>query len=375
MHNKSLNTVFLAGETEEDIVRVKDLEKFKIPSAPKSAFEMRAYLNTLVTGVSQLEKTERDVLAKWVIHALEGGHGADFQRSLADSQGLVRLDRHIAGILGNANRYPKDDDIGREIAEYVEDCINKGKGPRGRVMLNIIASEFITDNARGLTLISRALLNCKLASFSKSDINRWITAVNTIIGSIKVKDLPDDNTLFEWCFDNLRKCPKIKAEVEKVRKAAEGSHRRSWKYLFTKLKEKIREEKQNENQDSLIGGFDKLAKLTPADPKAKPKASALSAKAKEKAEKDKATPKSKAEKAKADKAKADKAAKEEAKKASALAAKAKAKAKAKTSPKKGDGQPPPQVRVKEGATRPTKADGSPLRLRDMTPAQKKLITQ
>ena len=369
-YSKTLNTVFIGNETEEDVMRVRDIKDLKLPQAPKDAFGMRSYINTITTTVSALDKTERDVLTEWIMHPFEGGHGPDFQRSLADSQGLIRLDRQLAQILGTMSRYEAGSDVAREIQEYLEKCRADKRGARGRVMLNIIASEFVTDKSRGLTLISRALLNCKLGGYSKEQLNQWIHAVNTIIFAIKKKDLPDDNTLFEWCFDQLRNCTRLKEEVKKVRNAAEGSHRRKWTYLFDKLKLKLREEKHDANQTALQAGFDKIAQgkgaATPK-PKPKPKVGGAAGTAAPGKGKGKdggkggggkapglvATPKPKAK------------------------AKAKAKGKAKAGGKGAGTAPaptaPPAVRIKPGATRPTKQDGTYLKLRDMTPAQKKVV--
>ena len=75
---------------EKDAHRSKDLSYVKIEALPSSAAEFRSWCNTLVTRVSAIDQTGKDVILAWL---MEG-----FDAHLTDSGILPRLDAHLGSL-------------------------------------------------------------------------------------------------------------------------------------------------------------------------------------------------------------------------------------------------------------------------------------
>ena len=83
---------------EEKVYKDKDVLTIEVPDIPHDAFQEPEFWSKLKSRMSTIDKSAQDHLTAWidVPYSLLGKH-EDVHRQLHEnSQGLVKLDRHIA---------------------------------------------------------------------------------------------------------------------------------------------------------------------------------------------------------------------------------------------------------------------------------------
>ena len=71
------------------MLRIKDLTELKITKLPDNAAAFRGWKNGLLSAVSALDRTEREVLVRWTLKAFEAGPDAKASETLQQSQPRV----------------------------------------------------------------------------------------------------------------------------------------------------------------------------------------------------------------------------------------------------------------------------------------------
>ena len=218
--------------TESDCYKDKDLQSVSMPDIPNDAAGSRTFWNLFKNELSAIDRSIEDVLTKW----------ADIARSLLgpirevsaildqNSQGLIRLDRHIAKLIAaKAKDHPI---FAVKFASYIEMCHSHNRAPRGRVMLAMIAQRFRLDRARGKAITMLHLYDTELASFKIQDVQNFVNNVRYILANLQAGEIRDPAMMYDWLFEKFRSWSAISVEIRKIRKSKVGSRRRTWKYLW-----------------------------------------------------------------------------------------------------------------------------------------------
>ena len=336
------NTAKTPAEYEEEIIRVKSLNDLVLPNAPSDAGEARGYLNQVLMTIGKLQRTEGDEVYQWIqeVQFLE-------DKALKSDTRFPRLNREIAAKLIKVCKKGK---FGLLFQQMVEsERLTSGSMPNGRVMLRAIIRHFQLERDRQGMLGERNLLQLKLAGHSIADLETFRDKYIYILSAIPHGELPREQTMFNHLMDELEKSP-ISEKIRKAREAPHGSHRRSTKWIWSKVELAIELEQQKVNRLA----FDKQLRQKPHHEGAGNAAPAAPANAKpdkpDKPPKDKKNKKQK--KAKGDKTKPDVP-------AAAVPPKA---------APKGPPKPKPKKSPRGGDTTPRTAEI--VKVSSMTPAQK-----
>ena len=289
------NTAKTPAEYEEEIIRVKSLNDLVLPNAPSDAGEARGYLNQVLMTIGKLQRTEGDEVYQWIqeVQFLE-------DKALKSDTRFPRLNREIAAKLIKVCKKGK---FGLLFQQMVgSERLTSGSMPNGRVMLRAIIRHFQLERDRQGMLGERNLLQLKLAGHSIADLETFRDKYIYILSAIPHGELPREQTMFNHLMDELEKSP-ISEKIRKAREAPHGSHRRSTKWIWSKVELAIELEQQKVNRLA----FDKQLRQKPHHEGAGNAAPAAPANAKpdkpDKPPKDKKNKKQK--KAKGDKTKPD----------------------------------------------------------------------
>ena len=247
-------TEFLApGESEEDIVRVRHLDLLKVSRMPTDAGDFRQWKNTLSMQISSLDRTAREVLVDWLAPSFESEPNEKASKKLQHSQGFVRLDKQLALALTEEKHLKGS--IGVKIQSYLEQCQKQHVGAKGRVIVHMIASEFHLDRQRGAALSQMHLLNIQLDGFKLSDLVKFTERVDYCLNSLTKEERPAPSTMFQWLFEKLKGCSRMAKTIDKIKDSKLSSSKRSFEYLYSKLKNTIRESREDDNNAAVAAGL------------------------------------------------------------------------------------------------------------------------
>ncbi|MED5344083.1 MAG: hypothetical protein VX560_10175, partial [SAR324 cluster bacterium] len=166
-----------------------------------------------------------------------------------DSQGLVRLDRTLAKLL--AEKGKSHQIFAMRFAQYTEACHNSGRSPKGRVYLAMIAQRFRLDRSRGKTISLLHLYSIQLHSFKLADIQDFLNRVRYVLGNLHPDEILDRRLMYDWLWEKFKNWHGISNEARKIRKARDGSRKRTWKYLWNSINRYLDFYHEDSNQVAL----------------------------------------------------------------------------------------------------------------------------
>ena len=259
---------FLPGETEDDIVRVKAMELFKVQRLPRDAGDFRAWRNSLSTSLSSFDRTSREVLTRWIAPSFELKPTEHDRKKLNHSEGFVRLDKHLAAALSEEKHLIGP--LGVRIQNYLEKCQKHHVGAKGRIILHMIMSEYHLDRQRGAAMTQMHLLRISLEGYKMKDLQNFVQNIDKCLNALRKRDRPSDTTMFEWLLDRLRNVQRLHRTIERIKDSPARSHRRTFRYLCRKLNESIRDSREEENNTALQRNLGQNPKAGGAPGNAKP---------------------------------------------------------------------------------------------------------
>jgi hypothetical protein len=132
-------------------------------------------------------------------------------------------------------------------------------------MLQLIARRFQLDLNRGANLTQQSLLELTLDSYTAEALAKFIERIELVLNSIPLSHQPSEMTKFTWLFSRLKHCRTMQRFIDRIKDARDGSHVRTWDWLYGKLKTVVIELREDANEESVRRA------LSPEKPKPKAK--------------------------------------------------------------------------------------------------------
>ena len=243
LHSIGVGSAVLSSE--ESVCRYKALQSVKVESLPQDAAAFRSWKNGLVTKLCSIDITGSDIVLGWVLEALDPN--ADLNAS--ECMFLPRLDAYLAAVLTEPKHLRGD--LGVQFQSYVEQCQQNRVSPKGRYMLQLIARRFQLDLNRGANLTQQSLLEMTLDSHTPDALSKFIERIELVLNSIPQSHQPSELTKFTWLFSRLRHCRAMQRFIDRIKDAREGSHVRTWDWLYGKLQTVAIEQREDANEESV----------------------------------------------------------------------------------------------------------------------------
>ena len=257
LHSVGIGSASLSSE--ESVYRYKALQSIRIDSLPQDAAAFRGWKNGLVTKLCSIDITGRDIILQRALEALDPN--ADL--SVSECMFLPRLDAYLAAVLTEPKHLKGD--LGVQFQAYVEQCQQTRISPKGRFMLQLIARRFQLDLNRGANLTQQSLLELTLDSYTAEALAKFIERIELVLNSIPLSHQPSEMTKFTWLFSRLKHCRTMQRFIDRIKDARDGSHVRTWDWLYGKLKTVVIELREDANEESVRRA------LSPEKPKPKAK--------------------------------------------------------------------------------------------------------
>ena len=176
---------------------------------------------------------------------------------------LPRLDAYLAAVLTEPKHLKGN--LGVQFQAYVEQCQQIRISPKGRFMLQLIARRFQLDLNRGANLTQQSLLELTLDSYTAEALAKFIERIELVLNSIPLSHQPSEMTKFTWLFSRLKHCRTMQRFIDRIKDARDGSHVRTWDWLYGKLKTVVIEPREDANEESVRRA------LSPEEPKPRAK--------------------------------------------------------------------------------------------------------
>ena len=255
--------------TEKEIYKSKDLSLVKIEQLPINAAQFRSWRNAFITKTCAIDQTGQDIILTWISEAFNVEDGDQLHYSGV----LPRLDAHLASLLADTKHLKSE--IGMSYQSYIERCQMAGRSPKGRFMIWLLAQQFRLDMQRGANLTEQSLLELECENFTYNGLKAFIEKIEYVLNAIPFEHQPSERTKFTWLFGRVKKCRMIQRHIDRVKDSSPDSHRRSFEWLFDKLKTALWEIREDQNEESIRAALQPKGKPQP-NPKSALAASTVS---------------------------------------------------------------------------------------------------
>ena len=219
----------------------------EIPDIPHDALAENDFWSTLKSRVSTIDKSAEDHLTAWIDipYTLLGGHEEVHRKLHENSQGLVKLDRHLCNkIYEKAKNHPV---FGIRFKSYIERCHKLNRSGRGRVLLSMIAQRFRLDRARGNTITMLQLYKLKLQGYKKSDVQIFVNKVRFMLQNLRDDEVKDKKMLYQWLYEQFKDWHAIEREMGQIRRSNWDSTKRSFKFLWSAINSWLDHSNEDQN--------------------------------------------------------------------------------------------------------------------------------
>ena len=231
--------------TEESVYRYKALQPMKIDSLPQDAGAFRGWRNGIVTRLCSIDVTGKNIILDWILEALDPI--ADLNAS--SRMALPRLEAYIAAVLAEPKHLKGD--LGVQFQAYCEQCQQQKVSPKGIFMLQMIAKRFQLDLNRDANLTQQSFLELTLDSYTQEGLSKFIERIELVLKSIPPTHQPSEMTKFTWLFSRLKPCRSMQRFIDRIKDAREGSHVKTWDWLYDKLQRVVIEMREDINEESV----------------------------------------------------------------------------------------------------------------------------
>ena len=251
----------LAGSTssqklrkESTVVRVKDLDNFRISTLPKDAAAFRGWRNAFIAKICRYDCSNDSYLNGWIMKAFTL-RGKEAEKLKDESDICPRLDKIIASELVDPKHLSSSNEIGLEFQAYIEQCTMNSRPARGRYMINMLAKTFDLDKHRGALLTQLQVLQIPLEGFGTSQLTTFRQKVIYALNAVPEADRPDDRLLGEWLYQRLKGCKRLEHELRLIKNSSPKSKRRLFPWLWRRLKDSLLESKEDSNAAAVDGAL------------------------------------------------------------------------------------------------------------------------
>ena len=177
--------------------------------------------------MSRVDQTDQDVLAKYVVHCLEGGRGRRFRKKLHEHKIFMQFNKHLAAELIQPEVLATNTELSHEFNSHIESCALRGEEPIAAPLLNLLYSHFSIGADQGVALNQMHLLNLKLEGNSITNLQDFITRAHYIRNGLCPHDRPNESTMYQWLWHEIKRVPCMSRVTNKVRDPSANSNRRT----------------------------------------------------------------------------------------------------------------------------------------------------
>ena len=233
------------GIDENTILRIKDLHHLKLPNLPETAAQFRTWRNATRTAILAYDQSSEGHLTPWLSKAftLRGDEAKELQR---DSEGFPRFDRVIASVLCKPEVLRSS--FGLKVQAYVEKCEMSGESVRGRMLINMVSSEFDTSHASTSITSSLELFQLPAPQDSATGLKNWADKVTYVLSQLPIADRPQDSLMSQWAYNSLKKHSLLRRTIDQY---ADRPTLRSFDFLWTGVEQALRESQYDTNAQSI----------------------------------------------------------------------------------------------------------------------------
>ena len=261
------------GDTEDDendsyedleskVMRTKDLHHLKLPSLPESAAQYRTWRNSTRTSILAYDMSPHGLLTPSFTKAFTA-RGDEAKRLINDSEGFPRFDRVIASVLCKPEVLKSS--FGLKVQSYVERCEMEGECIRGRVIINLVSTEFDTSHASTSITSSLELFQLPSPQDNAAGLRHWADKVTYVLSQLPVADRPQASLMSQWAYNSLKKHPLLRRTIDQY---VERPSLRSFEYLWEGVELALRESQYDSNAQSIRDDLRKGPNSPKKDPKA-----------------------------------------------------------------------------------------------------------
>ena len=236
-------------DLESSSLRLKDLHYFKIPALPTDAGSYRSWKNTLRTSVMSFDRSTNGAVLAWFSKALTARTEHEKHELKVSSGDFPRFDRVLAAALCKPEHLRSS--FGVRFQSYLESCDTSGVEARGRVMLNMVGSEYDVDRNAGAITTALELYNLPPPQDNAAALRLWRDKVIWVLGQISFQDQPEPKLLAKWLYDRLKRHPLMRRHIDRVRDADATDECRTYQWLWNRMEDSLKEQQQEANAISI----------------------------------------------------------------------------------------------------------------------------
>ena len=192
--------------------------------------------------------TNGTVLA-WFGKALTARTEHEKHELKVSSGDFPRFDRVLAAALCKPEHLRSS--FGVRFQSYLESCDTSGVEARGRVMLNMVGSEYDVDRNAGAITTALELYNLPPPQDNAAALRLWRDKVIWVLGQINFQDQPEPKLLAQWLYDRLKRHPLMRRHIDRVRDADATDECRTYQWLWNRMEDSLKEQQQEANAISI----------------------------------------------------------------------------------------------------------------------------
>ena len=109
----------------------------------------------------------------------------------------------------------------------------------------MIAKRYQLDLNRGSNLTQQSLLELNIEAYSLEGLQKFIERIEFVLNEIPPTHQPSEMTKFTWLFSRLKPCRAMQRFIDRIKDSREGSHTRTWDWLYSKLRGIVNEMRED----------------------------------------------------------------------------------------------------------------------------------
>lgn len=123
-----------------------------------------------------------------------------------------------------------------------------GESVRGRMLINMVSSEFDTSHASTSITSSLELFQLPAPQDSATGLKTWADKVTYVLSQLPIADRPQDSLMSQWAYNSLKKHSLLRRTIDQY---ADRPTLRSFDFLWTGVEQALRESQYDTNAQSI----------------------------------------------------------------------------------------------------------------------------
>ena len=139
-----------------------------------------------------------------------------------------------------------------------------GESVRGRMLINMVSSEFDTSHASTSITSSLELFQLPAPQDSATGLKNWADKVTYVLSQLPIADRPQDSLMSQWAYNSLKKHSLLRRTIDQY---ADRPTLRSFDFLWTGVEQALRESQYDTNAQSIRDDLRKVPVARKRTPK------------------------------------------------------------------------------------------------------------